>query len=670
MEGSIELKGSGALKGRIQWQTRGNLLDAQCFLWAGNGSQLRGSIQGTLTAGERQVSICLDRAEPYEVLAAAIRGARIAGEIPVRAEITGPGCSLEGGERISGVRTLSEPVSPSEMTLSAKVVQMGKKLHIYMDRAAPDCVHKLTAQFGGETLLLGENLGSGFIWQVPDLAAGCPDALTGTCILTCATYQGGTYLGSTQAAVTLQVPEPTRPVPEASQAVLGSPLTVRCPRASQNFTTQTNLIWKGTIYPMGTGELVTWTPPYALAKAIPNLVQAQGEIQCITYNGTAQVGDVRVRLPVVVPDNEVTKPKIQSVTLEPLAENPILQGLYLRGKTGVRASIQAVSEYAQVAQYSLRVGSRRAAGNPAVVEVLSEAGALRVTAVVTDSRGFSAQWESSIQVLPYERPRIVPDTGADRVICERADDQGKISPQGTYLAIRAGCRFSGIPGPEGERNGCTLRYRWKRSKEPDFGQWIALGEGRVSQVIAGVVRDPQTAYEVELSALDRLGGEHRMHFAIMTQAVSFVLYNGADGAAFGKYPEMPHVVDVAKHMTLLVRGKLEVRGEQWQDLGLSQEVRPSSSPYGRAEGCALRVSAGNQVYVAASCGLSWEHHPVLVNRTPIPKNLRPARTVCALCPCEGGNVLLTVDPAGEIRVVEVTGTQNPGWIDGWLNYFL
>ena len=672
MEGSIELKGTGVLRGTLRWQTRGGLLDVQCFLWTGDRSQLRGHIAGSLTVGDQKISICLDRAEPYEMLAAAIRGVRAAGNIPVRTEITGPGCSLTGGQTLafSGVRAMAAEVGPSEMTLSAQTVQMGKKLHIYLDRGASDCVHKLTAQFGGQTLLLGENLESGFLWQVPDLAAECPDSLSGICVLSCATYRDGAYLGSTQAQLTLRVPEPTRPEPEVQQAVMGSPLTVRCPRASENFTTQLNLIWRGASYLMGTEELVTWKVPYELAKAIPDLVQAQGELQCLTYNGTALVGDIRVRLPVAVPDNEITKPKIRSVTLEPIGKDPILEGVYLRGKTGLRATVHAVSDYGTLTEYSLRVGLQRAAGNPAVVELLSEAGQLRVVAAVTDSRGYCAQQETAISVLPYQRPRIVPAEGLDRVICQRADKQGDLSPQGTFLAIRAGCRFSGIPGPEGERNGCTLRCRWKRSREPSFGRWTNLGEGTVSQVISGVVTDPKTTYEVELSALDRLGGEHRMCFPIMTQAVSFALYHGTDGAAFGKYPELSHVVDVADHMTLLVRGRLEVRGEQWQDLGLSGQVRPAAEDYGRAEGCALRVSQGCQVFVAVSCGLTWENRPILLNRDPIPQKLCPSRTVCALCPCEGGTVRITVNPAGEIHAEEVTGNRAPNWVDGWLHYFL
>lgn len=672
MEGSIELKGTGVLRGVIRWQTRGTLLEVQCLLQTGDHSQLRGRITGALTAGDQRISICLDRAEPYEMLAAAIRGVRAEGRIPVRAEITGPGCTLTGGQTLTfpGTRAAAETVGASEMTLSAQSVRMGGKLHIYLDRDAPDCVHKLTASFGGQTLLLGEKLESGFVWQVPDLAGQCPDALEGSCRLSCATYRSGVYLGSTQAQVMLQVPEPTRPEPELQQAVMGSPLTVRCPRASENFTTRTNFIWRGTSYPMGSGELITWTVPYALAKAIPNLTRAQGEIQCLTYNGNAQVGDIRVRLPVAVPDNEITKPKIQAVTLEPLTKEALLEGLYLRGKTGLRAVIQAASDYSTLADYSLRVGQQKAAGNPAVVEVLSQAGQLRVTAAVTDSRGFCAQQETTISVLPYQRPRIVPAEGMDRIICQRADKQGNISPQGTFLAIRADCRFSGIPGPQGERNGSTLRLRWRRSREPDFGRWITLGEGAVSQVLSGVVTDPQTAYEVELSALDRLGGEHRMRFPIMTQAVSFALYSGTDGAAFGKYPELAHVVDVAEHMTLLVRGRLEVRGEQWQALGLSRQVRPPTEDYGRTEGCALRLCGGNHVFVAVSCGLTWENQPLVLNREPIPQPLRPARTVCALCPCEGGTVRITVNPAGEIQAAEVTGNRNPGWVDGWLHYIL
>jgi hypothetical protein len=185
---------------------------------------------------------------------------------------------------------------------------------------------------------------------------------------------------------------------------------------------------------------------------------------------------------------------------------------------------------------------------------------------------------------------------------------------------------------------------------------------------------------VELEALDTLGGRHSLTFQIMTEAISFVLYDGPDGAGFGKYPEEAHVVDIASHMTLLVRGNLQVLGENWVSLGLAAGISESAYSHGRKEsGCHYLLTEGRQVHLACNAAFPYRGTALVLNETPIPAEHRPLATVMALCPCNDRAIAcISVDTDGYVRAewvqkftdTAMTGTADVTWVDGNLSYWL
>jgi len=350
----------------------------------------------------------------------------------------------------------------------------------------------------------------------------------------------------------------------------------------------------------------------------------------------------------------------------------------------VTAQFSAASDYSTIKEYALIIGNQSAAGNPAVIDLLVSEGDVKVTGRVTDARGFSTSVSLTIPVLPYRSPRVTPCAGYSHVICERALDTGALSSGGTYLAIRAGRVFSSIQADGREKNSCHLRYRWKPNGAESYTDWstlLAAGspETEVSLLVGNVVSSLQTSYTVEIEAVDALGGSHVLTFQIMTEAISFVLYDGPDGAAFGKYPEEPHVVDIASHMTLLVRGKLAVLGEQWQSLGLAEGISESAWEYGRKEtGCHYLLTQGRQVHIAFNCACGYAGTAVIVNAAAIPEDHRPGRRVFSLCPASDRQIAcVSVDPDGYIRVEWVqkatdtvlTGAADVTWLDGCISYW-
>lgn len=604
------------------------------------------------------------------------------------------------GYPLTGSQTVTlktEPtVSASEITLGASTVQMGDKLLISIDRDDPGCKHDLVCWIADNNeFLFAEDVDSSYAWTVPDLTDQCPNGLTLPCVVVCITKYKGSYIGYNIAEVTLTVPDATVPALSGGELTLGTESTVLCKRNSAHFDVDLELEFKDTTVSIASGKLdsQSWTPGYDLARQIPNLTYGTGTLKCTTRNGTAVVGTETVTVRITVPENDITRPRFQEdgFILSPVAEglDPVFASVYIRGKTGLSAAFSAVSDYSTIRDYELTVGNQTVSGNPAVVPVLVSDGTVKVTGRVTDARGFSATVSTTVQVIPYRNPKIVPASGYDTVICERAKENGELSSDGTWLGIRAGISCSSIILDGQERN---LRALWARmrSSGADWGGAFPLiapdeAQTEVSLLIPNAVDNLQTSYEVQLIAMDFLGGEHILTFQIMTEAVSFVLYDGPDGAGFGKYPEAPHVVDIASHMTLLVRGKLVVAGSDWTDLGVADGVTESGYEHiGRAgPGCFYRVSNGNHVYVAFNCAFSYNGSRVVINETPIPAGYRSDRNVFGYCFVSDGVgdrylAMVGTDASGSVYVEWVqrltessaTGPIDMVLVDGYLDYWI
>ena len=594
----------------------------------------------------------------------------------------------------SGTRTISGSItalyltaesaaSPSEITLSGGTVQMGKNLLITLERDSAGCTHDLSCRTeSGTELEIAAGIGGSYGWTVPDLAHLCEDSLELSCRILCRTYLEGSFLGKTEAAVILTVPDPAVPALEEGSVTLGQTCRVLCPRDSENFTVDLELDFYGAVYEIGSGKLdsVSWDPGYDPAGRIPELTQGTGTLRCVTRNGTAVVGTETTTVRVLVPENEVTRPRITGLVLEPVSQlGEAFSGVYIRGKTGLRAEITAESEYSSIRERQITAGSLTARGDAPLIDLLVAEGDVKVTARVTDARGFSSQVTASITVLPYRNPRIIPYTGYSAVVCERALENGELSAKGTWLAIRAGRSYSSLVVAGAEQNFCGLYYRWRSGSGGTYTEWIPLLKAEdpgaeISVLVGGAVTSLQASYTVELKAEDALGGVHILPFQIMTEAVSFVLYDGEDGAGFGKYPEAPHVVDIASHMKLLVRGQLEVTGAQWTDLGLAEGV--TEGPWGRQQetGCRCLVWGGNHVYLAFGCAFDHGGTELVLNSVPIPEAYRPSRRAYALCPVNEGMALVSADPDGYVRSEWVRQFSDTAtavtWMDGYLDYWI
>jgi len=712
--GEIALSGSNLWTGKISWSSTQDVANnrstvtATLYTWKTNSDATQGTtyFQWQLSIGSNSWNGSYDTEYP-SVSTRTTQSATIEHNsdgtcsVTISAKVISPGGNTTiSNDTLNGSATvdLGTIARASTLTVNTKDVQMGKQLILTINRQDASFKHAILYAPNGITwYTIAGNVDGSYSWTVPDLASQCTNYTSLAVYLKVETYtSAGAYIGSSfvtgaytdgagNGYVLALVQDPSTPS-ISGDVTMGVGKAISCPRNSTNFTvklaftlgSQTEAIVEDKV------DSYTWTPSYNLAKEIPTLTIATGTLVCSTYNGTALVGQKSIAVRIIVPDNDTTKPSFSASGLALSVVTELtgdLATLYIRGRTGLKAAFTATSAYSTITSYSITAGTVSASGNPATIDVLVDAGTVSVTAKVTDARGFSRSVTTSIYVHSYSKPKVIPYTGYSDVICERAKESGELSPTGTLLAIKAGRSFSSFVINGTERNECALRFRLKVSSAEWAEEWTTLiaassTDTEISAIISGITLSTSTSYDVQVEAIDALGGKHILEFPIMTEHISFVLYDGEDGAGFGKYPEAPHVVDIAAHMTLLVRGKLVVLGEDWNALSLADGVYESASAHGRVEDCKYQLSDGNHVYVAFNCSFTHSGTTVTINASAMPSEVRPAQTVCGLCPVDNAGIaMVAVDTDGYIRVEWVkrdgeSGSHSVLWIDGYLDYWI
>lgn len=109
-------------------------------------------------------------------------------------------------------QTLTAIPRATTPTVSASSVNMGASITISMPRASSSFDHTLTYKFGNATGTIGSDLATSHAWTVPlSLASQVPNGTSGTCTITCKTYNGSTLIGTKTVSFTAKVPSSVVP---------------------------------------------------------------------------------------------------------------------------------------------------------------------------------------------------------------------------------------------------------------------------------------------------------------------------------------------------------------------------------------------------------------------------------------------------------------------------
>ena len=119
----------------------------------------------------------------------------------------GSGWSVSGSQNVT-LRTI-----PRTSSVSMSATTMGSAGTISISRASSSFTHTLTYAFGNATGTIATKTTSTSVsWTPPtSLASQIPNSTSGSCTLTCYTYNGNTLVGTSTTTVTLSVPASIKP---------------------------------------------------------------------------------------------------------------------------------------------------------------------------------------------------------------------------------------------------------------------------------------------------------------------------------------------------------------------------------------------------------------------------------------------------------------------------
>lgn len=104
--------------------------------------------------------------------------------------------------------TLYAVWTPATSEVSASNGTLGTALTISISRYVNTYKHKLEYSFGNSTGTIATNVDTSYSWTPPlSLAAQFPNATSGTCTITCKTYNGSTLIGTKTTTLTLNIPD-------------------------------------------------------------------------------------------------------------------------------------------------------------------------------------------------------------------------------------------------------------------------------------------------------------------------------------------------------------------------------------------------------------------------------------------------------------------------------
>lgn len=476
-------------------------------------------------------------------------------------------CKTKSGSTVVGTKTVELTLKiPAKSTpsASASTVQMGTSVNIYTNRKSTGFIHTLTYEVGDASGPIDTDVEGGRTWTPPkSLAAHTGNKTSVTCTITCKTYTGDTLVGTATTQIILKVPAATVPTLSASSIVLGKPITIYTPREVSCYEhwitytlkadgSSTVVLTKEFTGPIQ--ESYEWTPSLTLlAPEIPGATKGTITIICETRfkDSDTVVGTADpISFTVTIPNNSTTKPEVSIAVSAVHDLSSAFDGIYVAGKSKVKVTYTADSDYATIKSYLTTVSGDSGSGNPYTSGVLGGSGTVTITGKVTDSRGYVTTKTKDIEVIPYNRPRIIPGDGQSSIVCKRCNSDGTADPGGVYLLIKIGRKYAKVMSGSTQKNYCKISYRYKTDAQGE-GEYsdpvillsrTATGD-YVSKVLANIVTSNTTAYNIQFIAEDDVGEKDTVTITVPTAFATFHVPIGGHGFTLGGFHD-PAKVDV------------------------------------------------------------------------------------------------------------------------------
>lgn len=330
------------------------------------------------------------------------------------------------------------------------------------------------------------------------------------------------------------------PTVSAASASLGSALTISTNR-SNNAATHTLFYRFGNasgLIGSDVGDAVSWTPPFSLASEIPSATSGVCTITCNSFINGKMTGSRTCTVTLTVPSTVV--PVISSVTLQDTNETVAAQiGAFVKSLSTLSVAITAEGIYgSSISSYRTMLdGVTYTAASFTASKKLAAAGDMTLTVSVTDSRGRTVTYTSTIQVLDYAVPSI------RRFSVERCNADGSSAQvDGT----KARFSFQGSVSPLNNKNSvsCVVYYKLKNAEA--WTQAYAVNAASytlaVSNQLLSQTYDALSSYDVKIRLADYFQ-EAEQAVSIGTKGVILDFLADGTGIGIGKVAETPGAIE-------------------------------------------------------------------------------------------------------------------------------
>ena len=337
------------------------------------------------------------------------------------------------------------------------------------------------------------------------------------------------YLQWSSAIITITYEEPvSTPSTSATSVNLGSAVTIYTNRQS-TATTHTISYWFGDADgPIATnvGASVTWTPPLTLASQIPNGTSGICTITCNSFVNGTLTGTRTCQITLNVPSSVV--PNISNVTITDTNSKVVEKiGAFAKMLSTLSVAITAAGAYGStISSYRTSLdGVSYTAASFTANKTLSTAGDMTMTVTVTDSRGRTAIYSTTFNVLDYSYPSI------RKFSADRCNSDGSAAQvDGTNVRYS----FEGGVATLGNKNGlsCIIYYKLKSETAWTQAEKMAITAYNLSATnkVLPQTFDALNSYDIKVRLTD--------YFYYVEQAVSIgtkqvILDFLSDGSGIG-----------------------------------------------------------------------------------------------------------------------------------------
>ena len=240
-------------------------------------------------------------------------------------------------------------------------------------------------------------------------------------------------------------------------------------------------------------------------------------------------------------ESDATRPTVSlSATLNNGSLPSAFGGLYIQQKSRVNVKVSGNGQYgATISNFYADVGGTTYTSAEFTSFALWKTGEVTITGYAVDSRGFKGNAEIKVNVIPYDKPMVVPLGNENAILCYRSDGNGKRTGSSTSVWIKAKRYYYDVNG----KNACALQ--WRRKPASDIWDdathtWADLipntsANNEYNALLSGVEFEKKQAYTVQIRAIDDIGEIDIKTFEIPTEDVALHMGRGGKNVSVGTY---------------------------------------------------------------------------------------------------------------------------------------